>query len=117
TILLYHGTFTINSLSHLFGNRRYATNDDSRNNFWLALITLGEGWHNNHHHYQSSANQGFFWWELDISYCTLRLLRCVGLVWELRKPSAKALEHRLIQPAPTETVVPAAAMAGQKEAV
>jgi stearoyl-CoA desaturase (delta-9 desaturase) len=98
TVLVYHGTFTINSLSHLFGSRRYETHDDSRNNFWLALITLGEGWHNNHHHYQSSANQGFFWWEIDISYCMLLVLRCSGLVWDLRKPGAKALAHRLVQP-------------------
>lgn len=98
TILVYHATFTINSLSHLFGSRRYATTDDSRNNLFLALITLGEGWHNNHHHYQSSANQGFFWWEIDISYVTLLGLRCCGLVWDLRKPNEKALTHKLIQP-------------------
>jgi len=98
TILLYHGTFTINSLSHLFGNRRYATPDDSRNNFLLALITLGEGWHNNHHHYQSSANQGFFWWEIDISYSILVAMSWCGLVWDLRKPGPKALAHRLTQP-------------------
>jgi len=98
TILLYHGTFTINSLSHLFGSRRYDTSDDSRNNFLLALITLGEGWHNNHHHYQSSANQGFFWYEIDISYTILQGLRCLGLVWDLRKPGPKALTHRLLKP-------------------
>jgi stearoyl-CoA desaturase (delta-9 desaturase) len=101
TLLVYHGTFTINSLSHLFGNRRYATNDDSRNNLLLALITLGEGWHNNHHHYQSSANQGFFWWEIDISYSVLCFFRCFGLVWDLRKPGEKALTHRLVQPSAT----------------
>jgi stearoyl-CoA desaturase (delta-9 desaturase) len=100
TILVYHATFTINSLSHLFGNRRYATPDDSRNNFWLALITLGEGWHNNHHHYQSSVNQGFFWWEIDISYVVLLGLSQVGLVWDLRKPGERALKHRLIKPLP-----------------
>jgi stearoyl-CoA desaturase (delta-9 desaturase) len=98
TLLVYHATFAINSLAHLFGNRRYATPDDSRNNFLLALATLGEGWHNNHHHYQSSANQGFFWWEIDIGYSVLRLLRCFGLVWDLRKPGAKALTHRLVRP-------------------
>ena len=103
TMLVYHATFTINSLSHLFGKRRYATTDDSRNNFCLALITLGEGWHNNHHHYQSSANQGFFWWEIDISYYTICLFRCFGLVWDLRKPGAKALAHRLIKLAPEAT--------------
>ena len=76
------------------GQRRYATDDDSRNNLVLAVITLGEGWHNNHHHFQSSANQGFFWWEIDISYTVLRGLQCVGLVWDLRKPGAKALAFR-----------------------
>jgi stearoyl-CoA desaturase (delta-9 desaturase) len=99
TILTYHATFTINSLSHLFGNRRYATEDDSRNNFLLALITLGEGWHNNHHHYQSSANQGFFWWEIDISYCVIRVCSWLGLVWDVRTPTEKAKKHRLLKPA------------------
>jgi stearoyl-CoA desaturase (delta-9 desaturase) len=98
TVLVYHGTFTINSLSHLFGKRRYETADDSRNNWLLALITLGEGWHNNHHHYQSSANQGFFWWEIDISYRALWLLSKLGLVWGLRTPGEKALAHRLTHP-------------------
>jgi stearoyl-CoA desaturase (delta-9 desaturase) len=98
TVLLYHGTFTINSLSHLFGRRRYDTPDDSRNNWVLALVTLGEGWHNNHHHYQSSANQGFFWWEVDISYRVLWLLSKLRLVWDLRKPNEKALAYKLIRP-------------------
>ena len=88
TVLLWHGTFTINSLAHLFGSRRYATSDDSRNNLWLALLTLGEGWHNNHHHYMRSARQGFFWWEIDVSYYVLRGLAAVGLVWDLREPPA-----------------------------
>jgi stearoyl-CoA desaturase (delta-9 desaturase) len=99
TILVYHATFTINSLSHLFGKRRYNTPDDSRNNIWLALITLGEGWHNNHHHYQSSANQGFFWWEIDISYYVIRLMGFCGLVWDIRKPGEKAINFRRVQPA------------------
>jgi stearoyl-CoA desaturase (delta-9 desaturase) len=83
-VLCWHGTFTINSLSHLWGSRRYSTDDDSRNNLALALITLGEGWHNNHHHYQASARQGFYWWEIDITYYVLRALAAVGLIWELR---------------------------------
>jgi stearoyl-CoA desaturase (Delta-9 desaturase) len=98
TILLYHAVFTINSLSHLFGKRRYDTHDDSRNNWMLALITLGEGWHNNHHHYQSSVNQGFYWWEIDISYSIVWLLSKVGLTWDLRKPNDKALNHRRLMP-------------------
>ena len=83
-VMTWHGTFTINSLSHLWGNRRYkTTGDDSRNNFVLAIVTMGEGWHNNHHHYQVSARQGFFWWEVDLTYYVLRLLAAVGLVWDL----------------------------------
>jgi stearoyl-CoA desaturase (delta-9 desaturase) len=98
TILVYHATFTINSLSHLFGSRRYATPDDSRNNWLLAMLTLGEGWHNNHHHYQSSVNQGFFWWEIDVSYRVIWLLSRLGITWDLRKPGQKALSHRLVVP-------------------
>jgi stearoyl-CoA desaturase (Delta-9 desaturase) len=91
TVLLWHGSFSINSLAHIFGRRRYATSDDSRNNWLLALITTGEGWHNNHHHYPSSANQGFRWWEIDLTYGLLRLLALVGLVWDLRRPPPEAL--------------------------
>ncbi len=85
TTLLWHGTFTINSLTHVFGRRRYLTTDDSRNSFILALITMGEGWHNNHHHYQSAAQQGFRWYELDLSYLVLRLLGALRIVWDIRK--------------------------------
>ena len=84
TVLLYHGTFSINSIMHKFGKPRYQTGDESKNSWWLALITLGEGWHNNHHYYQSAARQGFFWWEFDISYCVLKALSWMGIVWELR---------------------------------
>ncbi len=93
TVLLWHGTFSINSLAHLWGSRRYPTTDDSRNNLWLALLTLGEGWHNNHHHYQSSANQGFFWWEVDISFYLLRALSWVGLASDLRLPPERVLRR------------------------
>ena len=91
TVLLYHGTFLVNSACHVFGSRRFATTDASRNNALVAIVTLGEGWHNNHHHYMSSANQGFKWWEIDISYYMLWMLRCAQLVWDLRKPPAKKL--------------------------
>jgi len=86
TVLLYHGTFTVNSLAHIFGKRRYPTEDNSRNNVFVALITLGEGWHNNHHHYPASERQGFYWWELDVSHYTLRALSWLGVVWDLRVP-------------------------------
>lgn len=84
TVALLHGTFTINSLAHLVGTRRYQTTDESRNNFILALITLGEGWHNNHHHFPASTRQGFFWWEVDITYYLLRVLAWLGIVWDLK---------------------------------
>ncbi len=84
TTLCFHGTYTINSLGHMFGSRRYKTEDDSRNNFWLSLITMGEGWHNNHHYYQNSARQGFYWWEIDMSYYLLWTMSKLGLVWDLK---------------------------------
>ena len=92
TVLLWHGTFTINSLSHVIGTRRYETRDDSRNHWALALISLGEGWHNNHHHYMTSARQGFFWWEVDIAYYVLRAMEAVGLVWDVKRPPRHVLD-------------------------
>ena len=84
TVALYHGTFAINSIAHRFGTRPYATRDQSRNNALLALLTLGEGWHNNHHRYPGAARQGFRWWELDLSWLGLRALAALGLVWDLK---------------------------------
>jgi stearoyl-CoA desaturase (Delta-9 desaturase) len=91
TVLLWHATFTVNSLAHVFGRRRYATDDTSRNSLAIALITGGEGWHNNHHHYQASARQGFFWWEIDMTYYALRALALVRVVRDLRRPPATVL--------------------------
>jgi stearoyl-CoA desaturase (delta-9 desaturase) len=102
TVALYHGTFTINSLAHRFGKKRYQTRDDSLNNAWLAIITLGEGWHNNHHRYPAAARQGFYWWEYDLTYYLLRLMAAVGLVWDLRPVPERVLEQgrRDARPAP-----------------
>jgi stearoyl-CoA desaturase (delta-9 desaturase) len=97
TVLLWHGTFTINSLSHVYGTRRYTTTDTSRNNLWLALITLGEGWHNNHHCYMSSTRQGFFWWEIDMSYYALKAMSWVGITRDLREPPLELLEAKRIK--------------------
>jgi len=84
TIAVYHGTFTVNSLAHVWGSRRYQTGDDSRNHLLIALITMGEGWHNNHHHYERSARQGFFWWEVDITYYMLKCMAWLGIIWNLK---------------------------------
>jgi stearoyl-CoA desaturase (delta-9 desaturase) len=84
TVMVYHCTYTINSLAHQIGRRRYETGDTSGNSLFLAIITLGEGWHNNHHHYPGSVRQGFYWWEIDISYYILVVLSWMGIVWDLR---------------------------------
>jgi stearoyl-CoA desaturase (delta-9 desaturase) len=84
TIVLLHATALINSLAHVWGTRRFDTPDDSRNNAFLAVLTLGEGWHNNHHHKMSSTRQGVMWWELDIAWLILRFLGAFGIVWGLR---------------------------------
>lgn len=96
TVVLYHATFTVNSLAHVWGKRRYATSDQSRNNLWIALLTLGEGWHNNHHHYPGSARQGFYWWELDFTYYGLKLLAACGLIWDVRTVPTAIRESRKI---------------------
>ncbi len=92
TTVLFHGTCSINSLAHIIGWQRYDTGDHSRNNFFLALITLGEGWHNNHHMYMTCTRQGFYWWEIDVSYYILKLLSWTGLIWDLRPVPAKAYQ-------------------------
>jgi stearoyl-CoA desaturase (delta-9 desaturase) len=92
TVLLWHGSFSINSLAHLMGRQRYNTGDDSRNSWILAIVTTGEGWHNNHHHYQSCARQGFHWWQVDVTYYLLRLMAMTGLIWDLREPPRDVVE-------------------------
>ena len=82
----HHLTFLVNSLGHIIGSRRYDTPDDSRNSFLMALLTMGDGWHNNHHHYAKSARHGFSWWEIDGSYYSLRVLALFGIVWDLHLP-------------------------------
>jgi stearoyl-CoA desaturase (Delta-9 desaturase) len=93
TVLVYHGTFCINSLAHVSGSKRYVTGDDSRNNWLLAIVTLGEGWHNNHHAYQSSVRQGFKWWEVDVAYYVLKAMSWIGLIWDLKTPPAHVLRN------------------------
>ncbi|HEY4416104.1 MAG TPA: acyl-CoA desaturase [Verrucomicrobiae bacterium] len=106
TTMLFHATSSINSLAHLLGKRRYETEDNSRNSLLLALITLGEGWHNNHHRYMSATRQGFYWWEIDISFYLLKALSWTGLIWNLKPVPLAAYEnpHRL----PAGNKIPAA---------
>lgn len=95
TVITYHSTFTINSLTHKWGKKRYETGDDSKNHWLLALTTLGEGWHNNHHFYQHSARMGWFWYEIDITYMVLKVLSWLGIVKDLRPvPKQFKYAHR-----------------------
>ncbi len=100
TLAVFHATMLINSCAHIWGSQRYATADASKNNPFLALLTLGEGWHNNHHFYMSSARQGFFWWEVDVSYYTLKVLSWLGVVWDVRAPPVSVFAA---QPAPASS--------------
>jgi stearoyl-CoA desaturase (delta-9 desaturase) len=101
SVVLFHGTVTINSFDHMIGRRRYDTPDTSRNNAILALLTLGEGWHNNHHHYAISARQGFYWWEIDITYYLLKLLSWLGIVRDLRGlPDGLREQNRVVAEPP-----------------
>ena len=93
TILVYHCTFAVNSIAHLWGTQRYNTKEESKNNFFVALLTFGEGWHNNHHHYPGSIRQGFYWWEVDLTYYVLRFLSFFGIVYNLRTVS-KAIRQK-----------------------
>lgn len=94
TVVLLHGTLMINSMAHVWGKQRFKTDDDSRNSSLLALITLGEGWHNNHHRYPHSTRQGFRWWEFDITYYGLKLMFYLGLIKDLRKVPDELLKDR-----------------------
>jgi stearoyl-CoA desaturase (delta-9 desaturase) len=100
TVACYHGTYTINSLSHVYGRQRYRTGDTSRNNWLLAIITLGEGWHNNHHFYPNSTRQGFYWWEIDVSYYVLKAMSWLGIIWDLKPVPVELRDHspRRIRP-------------------
>ncbi len=97
TVLLWHGTFTVNSLAHVMGRRRYATTDTSRNSALVAFLTGGEGWHNNHHHYPASARQGFFWWEIDPTWYVLRAMAALRLISGLRVPPTEVRSASLVR--------------------
>jgi stearoyl-CoA desaturase (delta-9 desaturase) len=104
SVLVWHGSFAVNSFTHLFGRQRYATGDSSRNSFLLAILTTGEGWHNNHHYYQSSARQGFRWWQIDLTYYVLRVIALTGLIWDIREPP----RHIVDAPRPGEVAAESA---------
>ena len=93
TMTLAHATFAINTVNHMFGSRRFDTIDESRNNVFTAFFAVGEGWHNNHHRYQRAARNGFYWWEFDPTWYTIRLMQMVGLAWDVQKVPARIYEE------------------------
>ena len=95
TVLVHHVTFSVNSFAHVFGSQRFKTRDQSRNNAFLALITMGEGWHNNHHQFPSSERQGIYWWEVDITHGILTVLSWFGIVRSLRVTSKEMVDRVL----------------------
>ena len=97
TIALFNTVVIVNSLCHMYGSRRFATPDNSKNNFLFALLTLGEGWHNNHHHYPNSARQGFKWWEIDISYYLIQCLAFLGIIWDVHPVPKSVLEENKLK--------------------
>jgi stearoyl-CoA desaturase (delta-9 desaturase) len=119
--LLWHGTFCVNSLAHLIGRRPYQTEDNSRNSLFIAIFTLGEGWHNNHHYYQASERQGFYWYQLDITHCVLKVLSWFHVVWDLNEPPAQVRDRRVdrasAMTAPMAGGDPAAAVVAPSESV
>lgn len=92
TVVCAHATFTINSLTHVWGSKRYKSTDESRNSLLLALLTFGEGWHNNHHYYPGAARQGFYWWEIDLTYYVLFAMSKLGIIWDLNAVPEKIRE-------------------------
>ena len=111
TTLGLHTTWLVNSATHLWGSRRFATRDDSTNNWWVALLTFGEGWHNNHHAYPVSARHGLAWYELDLNWIGISTLRMLGLAWDVKvarlaqNPSAEASVPKGDAIVPTEEAV------------
>jgi stearoyl-CoA desaturase (delta-9 desaturase) len=93
TMTLAHSTFAINTVNHMFGSRRFETVDESRNNPVTAFFAVGEGWHNNHHRFQRAARNGFYWWEFDITWYTIKAMEAVGLAWDLQAVPARIYEE------------------------
>jgi stearoyl-CoA desaturase (delta-9 desaturase) len=107
TMTLAHATFCINTVNHMFGSRRFETVDESRNNAFTAFFAVGEGWHNNHHRYQRAARNGFYWWEYDLTWYTIRAMSMLGLVWDIQRvPERIYTEARAVKVRRAASAVP-----------
>jgi len=104
TVIGLHCTWLVNSATHIWGSQRFITGDTSKNSFWVAVLTFGEGWHNNHHAHPQTARHGLTWWEIDLNWYGICFLRFFGLAWDIKTPKFKANQE-----APAATLEPAAA--------
>ncbi|MBB71877.1 MAG: acyl-CoA desaturase [Legionellales bacterium] len=93
SVVSLHVTLSINSLAHYFGKKIYQTDDDSRNHWFLALLTFGEGWHNNHHRYPATAQQGFRWWQFDLTFYLLAIMEKLGIIWDLKRVPQRIIDE------------------------
>lgn len=99
TVVGLHCTWLVNSATHMWGRRRFLTKDTSKNSFWVAVLTFGEGWHNNHHAHPQSARHGLTWYEVDMNWYAISVLKMLGLVWDVKAPRLEALEQkRIVRP-------------------
>jgi stearoyl-CoA desaturase (delta-9 desaturase) len=108
TVVGLHSTWLVNSATHMWGRQRFLTADTSKNSFWVALLTYGEGWHNNHHAHPQSARHGLTWYEIDMNWYAITILRALGLVWDVKAPRLEALEKKRITPATAHAATSAA---------
>ena len=96
--LVHHVTWSVNSACHIWGTRPYASNDQSTDNFIFGVLAMGEGWHNAHHAFPTSARHGLRWWKIDFSWYTIKLMKMLGLAWDIKVPTkeqqAKNLRHK-----------------------
>jgi stearoyl-CoA desaturase (delta-9 desaturase) len=100
TVYTWHVTWGVNSFSHLWGYRNYDTRENSRNNWFFALATNGDGWHNNHHAQPRAAAHGHRWWELDVTYCTIWLWEKIGLAWDVKRPTVALVAEETVEATP-----------------
>jgi stearoyl-CoA desaturase (delta-9 desaturase) len=109
TVIGLHATWLVNSATHMWGRQRFITTDASKNSFWVAMLTFGEGWHNNHHAHPQSARHGLAWYEVDVNWYGIWALRTLGLAWDVKAPKlATLLEQKGARAVPVQQLAPAA---------
>jgi len=111
TVVGLHATWLVNSATHSWGTRRFATRDLSTNSWWVALLTFGEGWHNNHHAHPTAAQHGFTWYEVDVNWYGIWALKTLGLAWDIKRVKLADLEKGL-EPTPNGRLITVAVPEG-----